>query len=276
MTTANRTDDPDQLMNAWRRDGFVHVPSILPPDTVKRMRSAVDELAERKRREVTEGPLSDQGEASVRIKNVIAATDAFDELVFHPRVMPVLERFLGTDFRLLSSEAFTRHPSEDFLLGFHTDGGPLLQRVIPGPQSNAIQAKVQFFLTHADQPGQGRLIMVCGSHQQVPKEALPNCYVAEANDQVAEGRLPDSAVEIPARAGDITVHTHSTWHAVGPNLQGGIRRSVILRYGQSWCVPHDHVTLGPEVLDRFPRERQRMLGYLGDSADPAASYKPAL
>lgn len=260
------------MLVSWRRDGFVHVPGVLSPAEVERMRTAVDDLAERKRR--AGGAPSDQGAASVRVKNVLEMTAAFDGLVFHERVMPLVESFLGADFRLLSSEAFTRHPETGLLLGFHTDGGPLLQRVIPAPHGNAIQIKVQFFLTDADRSGSGQLIMIPGSHQRIPQVATANCYVAEANDQVVGDRLPEGAVQIPARAGDITVHTHSTWHAVGPNVRGGVRRSVILRYGQTWCLPHDHAALSGETLRRFPRGMWRRLGYFGESPDPTAGYKP--
>jgi ectoine hydroxylase-related dioxygenase (phytanoyl-CoA dioxygenase family) len=241
---------------------------------VRLLRDAVDDLTDNKRRSTVEGPLSDQGHATVRVTNILEKTTAVDGLVFSPVVVSVLTCLLGEHFRLLGSEAFTRGHDEQFLLGFHTDGGPLLQRVLVAPEGHALQVKVQFFLTDVDHPDRGQLLVVPGSHRRLPAVAEANCYVDEANRHVRDGHTPPGTVVVPARAGDISIHNHSTWHAVGPNTSGHIRRSVILRYGQPWCAPHDYVAYQAAVLDRFSTEDRRRLGDL-PVADPAAAYKPS-
>jgi hypothetical protein len=266
--------DADRVRAAWQRDGFVHVRGVLEPPVTDALAATVGELAEQMRARFPDRPLSDQGPASVRMKNILELASDFDPLIVHPQVTPILELFMGRFFKLLGSEAFTRAEETEFLLPFHTDGGPLLQRVIPAPEGSAIQVKVQFFLTDADAPGVGQLIVIPGSHLRIPAVAEPNCYVEEANSHCRDGGLPPGAVAVPARTGDITIHTHSLWHAVGPNPSGALRRSVILRYGQPWCVPHDYVRYDAGVLARFPESQWRYLGHAEDGADPSDVYKP--
>jgi ectoine hydroxylase-related dioxygenase (phytanoyl-CoA dioxygenase family) len=259
---------------AWQRAGFVHVRGVLEPSVTEALAASVDALAERTRARSPDRPLSDQGAASVRMKNIIEQSADFDSLIVHPRVIEILEWFMGRWFKLLGSEAFTRVAETEFLLPFHTDGGPLLQRVVPTAESDAIQVKVQFFLTDADMPDVGQLIVIPGSHLRIPAVAEPNCYVEEANSYVRDNSMPPGAVPVPARAGDITIHTHSLWHGVGPNPSGATRRSVILRYGQPWCAAHDYERYEREVLRRFPEPNWRHLGYVEEGADPADVYKP--
>jgi ectoine hydroxylase-related dioxygenase (phytanoyl-CoA dioxygenase family) len=266
--------DSATVRATWQRDGFVHVRGVLDQTTTDSLSESVLAMAERKRAAFPDQPLSDQGAASVRMKNILEESIDFDELVVHPEVIPILEWFLGAWFKLLGSEAFTRAEESEYLLPFHTDGGPLLQRVIPTPESHAIQLKVQFFLTDADRPDSGQLLVIPGSHLRMPAISEANCYVEEANSHVQDGGMPPGAVAVPARTGDITIHTHSLWHAVGPNPAGAIRRSVILRYGQPWCTPHDYERYNEDVLGRFAPETWRYLGHIEDGSDPASVYKP--
>lgn len=70
--------------------------------------------------------------------------------------------------------------------------------------------------------------------------------------------------------------TRSSPHGVAPNRIGRARKSGILRYGQLWCQPFDHLgAVDEDIPERQPLRRRRILGDLGPEAGRNAYYKPA-
>jgi hypothetical protein len=214
-----------------------------------------------------------QGHRSVRVRNVLRCSDAFDRLIDHPKTLPYLLRFLGPYVRLLGSEAFVRGAAPSPTVLFHTDGGPALGQLPFNPHGIAVQAKIQFFLTDVTLPDSGNFMVVDGSHVRTGGTDVESVFVREVNEQLVGGAMPTDAKQIVARAGDAVLFPWCLWHAVAPNLRGTPRKSVILRYGQMWCQPFD-LELSEAMLARLTPRRRRMVGDLGGRTDARAFYKP--
>ncbi len=258
----------------WRDDGFALLRGVLDDGEVRELRSELDEFVAAT---VAEGEdLSDQGnEHTVRIRAAVARTALLDPLLDHPRLLPLLTRLLHSTPTLLGSEVFYRSPAPAPMVKFHTDGGPLLQRLDLDPSECALQLKVQVFLTDVSEPNSGNFMLIRGSHVRRPQAVDPGCYLPEANEYLERGELPPETVQICARAGDAVVFPFSLWHAVAPNETETTRKSVILRFGQPWCRPHDSASSRPEVVARMPEARRRILGWRDEGLPIDDFYKPA-
>jgi ectoine hydroxylase-related dioxygenase (phytanoyl-CoA dioxygenase family) len=258
---------------SWRNDGFTFLPDVMNEDEVRELRSQLDAFVA----VVAAGgsDFTDQGNKhTVRIKAAVARTPLLDSLLDHPRLLPTLTRLLQSTPTLLGSEVFYRSPEQAPMVKFHTDGGPLLQRLQLDPRECALQLKVQVFLTDVNAPNSGNFMLVRGSHIRRPQAFDPGCYLPEANAYLERGELPPDTVQICAKAGDAVVFPYSLWHAVAPNETGTIRKSVILRFGPPWCRPHDSGGTRPEVIARMPEQRRRILGWREGNRPIDDCYKP--
>lgn len=269
----------DPFRPDWREQGFALLPRCLDEREVDRYRADVVAVgrSERAARRASGEPTSDQGDRTLRVRNILERSDSFDALIDHPRVLPLLVDMLGPHLRLLGTELFSRRASDDVLLPFHTDGGPSMQRVVPTSGGNVLQVKVQYFLTDAFDDGDGLFLLLPGSHWRLPsvESANDRCFVPEVNRWFEQGERPPGAVCVRARAGDALVFPGSLWHAVDRKTSTGSRETINFRYGPLWCMPYDHAGYGPSVLDRLTPRQRRIAGDLGPDAPPEAYYKPA-
>lgn len=208
--------------------------------------------------------LSDAGnDRDLNIVNLVRWTAAADRLLDHPAVFGKVLGLMGPFIQVSGTEVFFRYPSDRPLLGFHTDGGPALQRIFPEPRSNVLSLKVQFFLTDVVQPDSGNFTVAPGSHR-VP---FPVGRVEE-HDLYARRR------QILARAGDAVIFPWALWHGVAPNTTGTTRVSVIIRYAQMWCRPVDYWTTEPHIHERLNPRQRRLLGEMVAGTAPKDYYRP--
>jgi ectoine hydroxylase-related dioxygenase (phytanoyl-CoA dioxygenase family) len=258
---------------SWQEDGFLLLPGVLDGEEVGELRSDLDLFVEQVRAEAAD--LSDQGRGhTTRIRAALGRTALLDGLLDHPRLLPKLTQLLHSTPTLLSSEVFYRSPEPSPMVKFHTDGGPLLQRLNLDPRECALQVKVQVFLTDVRAPNSGNFMAIRGSHVRRPERVDPGCYLPEANEYLDRGELPPETVQVCAKAGDALIFPFSLWHAVAPNETETVRKSAILRFGQPWCRPHDSASTQPGVIERMTAERRRILGWRGEGEPIDDVYKP--
>ena len=212
----------DEQRDAWNRDGYLHLRGVLRPDEVNQLLHGIDALS------------FDDGnthgvpgnERDLKVVNTIARTSAFDCLLDHPKTFGIALSLMGPYIQVSGTEALIRHPHDDVLVRFHTDGGASLRHILPSENSLPISFKVQFFLTDVTQPDSGNFTVIPGSHRhQFPNEGI--------DWDAASGK----AVQILAKAGDAVLFPWSVWHGVVPNRSGRVRKSLFVRYAQLWCRP---------------------------------------
>jgi hypothetical protein len=253
----------------WESEGIAHIRGALDLAEVSQLLDALEPLIDGVRSGSLKGAsIPSEGNHTVRIENAIEFTDALDPLIDHPRILPLLVKFLSPHLALLGSEIYARYESEQEILEFHMDGGPSLWRVVLDPRSICLSLKVQFFLTDVDRPDSGNFMYVPGSHRLRPHSVSGDELVLPT--EIIQTR----ATQILAKRGDAVVFPWSLWHAVAPNQSGRIRKSVILRFGQLWCRPNDRWNVAEQTLARMTPRRRRLCGDLGEDASPVAWYFP--
>jgi ectoine hydroxylase-related dioxygenase (phytanoyl-CoA dioxygenase family) len=246
----------------WDRHGYLLIEQALSPAEVASLLAAVDAVLAAK----PDGAFVSQGSAAAfKIIQAVSETDALDPLTDHPAVFPILLALLGPWLQILGSEIFVRTPGEgdEPLVTWHTDGGPTLGSFLPRRGNPVLQMKAQFFLTDLSESGSGNFMLVPGSHRTI----LPP-------DRIESREMPDGAIQLHARAGDVLLFPWSLWHAVAPNHSGRIRKSITFRYGQLWSRPYDYEHLAADVLARMTPRRRRLFGDLGPNADPVSYFYP--
>ena len=285
-------EDEDRLVQDVAEQGYCVVPGALGADELATMREAFDadrrahprcwELRGSSRDELglpgTEGPVDAMGEWEVAAQGVgesgrwqsepLPRTDAFDYCIWHPRVLPLLERLLGPTLRLNGMSAMSRDPVSEPVPPerngahwqlFHREEGasfapdhPFCMRTSMVlfylddcdegshcfsivPESLATKKA----LPHRTDPTSGRTVI----DQPFTERMWRNRPVSMLGDEIADGVGRPDAVDILAPAGTAIVTNACNIHAGTVRQSERPRRSIIL-----WW------THGP--VDYTPREQK--------------------
>jgi ectoine hydroxylase-related dioxygenase (phytanoyl-CoA dioxygenase family) len=206
------------LIDAFRRDGFVHVPGLLDPAEVDRVAPLVD-AAVQARKAHDSRTLAEKSRYEQSFLQCINLWEDFPELralTFHPRVCETAARLLGADaIRLWHDQALYKEPG-----GRETDAHQD-QPYWPIAETDSLTAWIPLIDVDASV---GCMGYVPGSHA-VGLRRFVNIFFGEP-EQVLErpelaGRAP---VFVPARRGDVLFHHALTVHLAHPNRSQSMRR----------------------------------------------------
>jgi ectoine hydroxylase-related dioxygenase (phytanoyl-CoA dioxygenase family) len=100
--------------------------------------------------------------------------------------------------------------------------------------------KAAFYLTDLPEQNCGATLVLPGSNHLKTNLVIP--------DNKAD---PEGTVEPNLAAGDCLLFENRTWHAVGANLHGQTRKTVMFGYGYRWLKPVDYTTQPPELLEKL-------------------------
>lgn len=182
------------------------------------------------------------------VSNLPTLDPVFWKTIDHPRVLPVLENYLGESMILGSLNSRIVRPGDGYQ-GLHSD--------IPGEMLNMdspIMLNTVWMLDEfTSEIGATRCVP--GSHRSglvAPPEGLELKYVAEAI----------------APVGSVLVFNGQTWHGGGKNTGDRNRHALFGHYRKRMCVfqvdPHDGFPV--EWFDRLS-ERQRQLMRMTNGLD---------
>jgi ectoine hydroxylase-related dioxygenase (phytanoyl-CoA dioxygenase family) len=166
----------------------------------------------------------------------------FEELVMHPRTLPLITYLLGWSCTLSSVTGYIKGPGET-ALGVHSDTA-----YVPDPlPPYAHLANVNYCLsdyTVAD----GCLRVVPGSHRY--------CHRPRDGQGVAE------AVPAEAPSGAAIVFHGNTWHGAYSRTALGLRLTLSTLFCRMYMRPQERYDeiLGDEVLDRNPPRFRALVG----------------
>ncbi len=226
----------DAEIAAFRRDGVVHLPGIIPLAWIEALVEPVDAVGRG-------GELADLGAmapgADPDAPAFRAGTDhwrhdpTFAAFALRSPLGPIVAALLGSEHVWLWEDSvLVKEPGSPHATRFHTDAGYF-------PLTGDQLATTWLPLDPAT-PESGVLHWVRGSHRD-PVDYRPNLFVTDEPIPGTEGEVvPDVAAdpELSARLvsfdvvpGDLTVHHHRTLHGAPPNRHADRRRrAVSVRY----------------------------------------------
>jgi phytanoyl-CoA hydroxylase len=212
----------------FENQGFFHIPGVIPPGLVARVKTAFDAAAGRHH--------AGNGAATqgfFDIPDILDVDDSFVELVDLPGMMPILLEAVGPDIQLNHTHARVFPPGKTFTAPWHSDLADVLG--IDLAHSLHFFVKVHFYFEDLA-PDQGCLAFLPGTHRLPPDRPRP------VIDDVA--RSPAVAKIVP-KAGDAVLFNTHLLHMALDNTSPTTRKSLIYAYSHFWlknyanAVPSD-------------------------------------
>jgi ectoine hydroxylase-related dioxygenase (phytanoyl-CoA dioxygenase family) len=239
----------------YENQGFIHLPGLLDPDLVTRVRDAFnrasDDYCERWQRDVSAGRTSS---AFYDIPDILDRDPAFIELVDYEPLLPILLETVGDDIQLNHTHARVFPPGKTFTAPWHSDLADVLG--IDLAHSINFFVKVHFYFEDL-LPNQGCLAFIPGTHR-LPAGA-PRPMIS-----------PDSpvAVTIVPKAGDAVLFNTHVMHMALDNTSPKPRKSIIYAYSHFWLKNYANAVPSDVMKYATTRLKRQMFGV----EDPNVSY----
>ena len=208
----------DELVESFRREGFVVVPGLLSADERRRYGAAVDEVVGRRSKGDTRtlAEKSRYEQSFIQCQNLWEDCPDVRPLSFHPAIAGTAARLLGVDaVRLWHDQALYKEPG-----GRETDPHQD-QPYWPIVETDTITAWIPFDGSTLENGAMGYLP---GSHRLGVREFV-NIFFGQPEDPLAREELAGIEpvwVEVPA--GSVAFHHGLTFHLARPNATGTVRR----------------------------------------------------
>jgi ectoine hydroxylase-related dioxygenase (phytanoyl-CoA dioxygenase family) len=240
----------DDLINAYRKDGFVRVPSVLTPAEVDRYRTrAAGHLEDHRADRLQQDAIFSQ------LVNVWQQDPVLRELTLHPGIAAIAEQLAGFPLRLWHDQMLVKEPNSNAATHFHQDR-PYW------PHAND-RLPLSAWIALVDVPPErGCMTFLPGTHTRTD---LRPQNLADKEDLFTKSPTLrySPRVTLPLYAGDCTFHSGYTAHMALPNTTADARFAHVNIYidaettysGQPHVVTDPlHLTPGTQLPDdNFPR-----------------------
>jgi len=221
MTAVDTALTP-QLVEDFRRDGFVVVPGLLSADELRRYGSAVDEAVGRRSKGDTRtlAQKSRYEQSFTQCQNLWEDSEGVRPLTFHPLLAETAARLLGVGaVRLWHDQALYKEPG-----GRETDPHQD-QPYWPIVETNTITAWIPFDGSTLETGAMGYLP---GSHRLGVREFV-NIFTGDGDEGGGGvlGREELAGIEpvfVEVPPGAVAYHHSLTFHLAGANHTGTVRR----------------------------------------------------
>lgn len=193
---------PTEAIEAYQRQGFVHIPGVITPEEAAIFYKAALSLAERDQ-SLSGGPVFQQ------FVNVWTRDEAMRRLTLHPNVAAVAERLAGTPLRLWHDQILIKKPHNNAATEFHQDQPYWPHAHSPNP--------ISAWIALCDVPVEkGCMTFLPGSHRRTD---LPMQNLGDARSlfNVCPDLIWNPRITVPLRAGDCTFHHGRCAHMATPN-----------------------------------------------------------
>lgn len=225
----------DDEVEAFWRDGVVHLPAILPLAWVRSLEAPVDRVVGTGEA-VDMGALADDAPADAP---AFAAgvdhwrhDDAFRAFALDSPLGPLVAALLGSEHvRLWEDSVLVKEPGSPFATRFHTDAAYF--------HLSGDQICTTWVPLDAATPESGVVRWVRGSHLDdvayrpnlfVTDEPIPDTVGERIPDVLGDPALAARLVSFDVVPGDLTVHHARTVHGAPANTSDRRRRAVSVRY----------------------------------------------
>jgi ectoine hydroxylase-related dioxygenase (phytanoyl-CoA dioxygenase family) len=246
------------------KQGYTVIRDLLPPDHVVKMREV---LAPYLRREYL-GRNNFEGHETERVYSLVAVDPCFADLVEHPRILAICDRFLEPNYLLTASQAIKIHPGET-PQSFHTDDGFYrIARPRRAVSVSTIWAVDDFTAEN------GATQIVPGSHTWGDPEIMEQLkgidFTTEKGGKPREeqadafdAKLRDKVQDVTMPSGSVIVFLGTLLHRGGANRSARPRLALSNQYCEPWARPQENYFLSiPRSKSIAMSERvQALLGY---------------
>lgn len=189
-----------------------------------RVMSAEDAAGYRKKLERYEADTGGPIAGNLRHKTHLLFTWA-DELARNPRILDAVESILGPDIMLWGSSFFIKEPGTTAYVSWHQDG------TYWGLDGSEV---VTAWVALADAPVEsGAMQFWPGSHKkmQIPhKDTFAEDNLLSRGQEIAVDVPPDEGVDVPLKAGEMSLHHVLLVHGSQANRSNDRRIGFALRY----------------------------------------------
>lgn len=255
----------------WATDGYLHLEGVLSPEQVNFFSDELDRVRGLPGYEPSDLPKghygwlphatdTDTGGFMDR-RDLLGYHEKFVDLIDHPGVFDLILDIMGPYLLLSMTQAIVRPSTQTFPGYTHTDGGEALRYVRVTETSRPIAMKAMYLLSDIEGTDAGNLTVFPGSHMRPfpdTAERWPNPY-------------SPGAAQLPGKAGDCYLFTHSLWHGPAPNRSGQARKTILYNYCQMFTRCYD-LEVVPEIAQRCTPRQRRLLGDLGHAFRPGSYF----
>lgn len=230
-----------EIVDTFRRDGFVHVPNVLEPDEVAALIETTDRLMddpalvarecpERHEQRYVQMHVDDRGETPFILRNTLELDPIFPAMLVREPILGLAEAIVGAPARFCGQNVLRNQPSVA-IERWHVDGAvhfPVsddVSRHDPRTPPPVLWITVQIALTDID-------TLVHGPTQYVPGSQLSGKHPSDPLTPTFEGRTP---VSVLCKAGDIYIQDPQCWHRGAPNASDRVRYLMQNQYCVDWA-----------------------------------------
>jgi ectoine hydroxylase-related dioxygenase (phytanoyl-CoA dioxygenase family) len=243
-----------ELLAQMDEDGYVILPSLLPPSQVKAIRNALAPHLQRK----LLGRNDFEGYESERVYALLAKSPVFADLAAHPLVLDVCEHMLGPNFMLSACLAINSHPGENAQPLHFDDSFYKVPRPRPAYGVSAFWAIDEF----TDSNGATEIIP--GSHKWGSDAPIgASFYQAFINGKHVPVEDHPALQKVVMPAGSLMLTPGTLWHRGGANNSNASRLAITPQYCVAWGRQMESMLLSvpPHIVAKYPERVQQLLGY---------------
>ena len=248
---------------AFAEDGFLVVPNALDRETVERLLSVADRLAEPfLRKPVVEGKPEYN---HLDLRRGLLHEKALFDLVSHSTTVPLVVQLLGPNIHLHSTTIIYKRPetldAPVYRRGWHRD--IRMARDLGHAGLPLAGLKICYCLTDFQEPNSGMTLMARGTHLHERPLEIPKGSVDPIDAEVCDLRL---------KAGDALFFEHRIFHTAAPNRSDRTSKVIIYGYAYRWMRPEVYLESpdDQQLLKADPITRQLLGGYRDVDTPPWA------
>ncbi|MFZ4508136.1 MAG: phytanoyl-CoA dioxygenase family protein [Fimbriimonas sp.] len=243
----------DEQRVLFESNGFLILPDALSPEELEKVRQAADRAEAAWREDTTR--LGTRSAALNQVQSPIEYDDALLELLWHPKVLPVVRSVLGDDVQMIDTDFFitpprTPHTHADWHHDVGMDG-------IYHPLST-VMIKVFYLLTDVNE-NSGGTAMIPGSHRFSRDFVFP---------KVANPRQMPGAFQMTGKAGTAYLFNGRVYHCAVNNESDSPRKVLIYNYGHFWMKMWQGYEPSPRLVEQAKNSgdpvKMQLLG-IGDA-----------
>jgi ectoine hydroxylase len=248
---------------AFAEDGFLVVPNALDRQTVERLLSVADRLAEPFMRKPVVESKPEYNHLDLR-RGLLNEKPLYD-LVTQSTTVPLVVQLLGPNIHLHSTTIIYKRPETRdvpvFRRGWHRD--IRMARDLGHAGLPLAGLKICYCLTDFQQPNSGMTLMARGTHLHDRPLQIPKGAVDPVDAEVCD---------LPLKAGDALFFEHRIFHTAAPNLSDRTSKVVIYGYAYRWMRTEVYLESPDEqqLLQADPITRQLLGGYRDVDTPPWA------
>ncbi|MFN0028550.1 MAG: phytanoyl-CoA dioxygenase family protein [Acidimicrobiales bacterium] len=264
----------EEQRQQWAVDGYLRLEGVLSEAEVMRYRQELDRIRPLPgwepakieglpigHYEWLEGARDADTEGFMDRRDLLEYGPGFMDLIDFPPVFDLIVDIMGPNILLSMTQAIVRPSTEKFPGYIHTDGGEALREVRVSETSRPLALKALYLLSDVVGTDAGAFTVFPGSHLR----PFPSRV-----DPPLSPKSP-GAVQLPGRAGDCYLFSHSLWHGPSANLSGRARKTLLYNYCQLFLRSYDHHDVSPAAGNGTARQR-RLLGDLGYDFRPGSYF----